>query len=457
MNKVIRFELIPEENVKETYKEMWKIQQSCAKIANRTVQYAWEWFNYESDYFKKNGEYIPKEKTNDILGKNSLSTFVYEKCSEEFSFLSSRIIGSISRDISGKFNKNKKDYLLGKQSIMTFKDSFPIPIAKQLIKIENSITYKDNKRVDNQYILSVVLFSRKYAKERNNNSSIRFKMIVKDNSQKSFLQNCNQLTQYIIDDNQKSICSTNDALTKTHFQITGSTISYNERKRKWFINLGYTFEAKKHSLNENTIVGVHLGYKSPIYCSLNNSKEFLRIDSNEVTSFRNKIYARRKALQKQTKYCGEGRIGHGIKTRTNSFDETNEKIKNFRDTCNHKYSRAIVDFALKNKASTIILKDLTGIAEQNLFLKSWSYYDLQNKISNKAAEYGIETVFVKSEYTSRRCSKCGHINTEKTEVTDFFVCEECKEKIDYDRNSALNLVEKDIENVIKKQVELQKL
>ena len=42
---------------------------------------------------------------------------------------------------------------------------------------------------------------------------------------------------------------------------------------------------------------------------------------------------------------------------------TEDKIARFRDTKNHAYARAIVDFAVKNGCSIIQLEDLTGIRD----------------------------------------------------------------------------------------------
>lgn len=150
---------------------------------------------------------------------------------------------------------------------------------------------------------------------------------------------------------------------------------------------------------------------------------------------------------------GDGSIGHGRDTRCKAAEKIGNIISNFKDTCNHKYSRAIINFAVAQKAEYIVIENMSGISENNLFLKSWSYYDLQNKIKYKAAEVGIKVKIIDPQYTSRRCSKCGHINIKKTDVdaNRMFICEECGKKADFDYNAAKNIAETDIEKIISMQ------
>jgi putative transposase len=47
-----------------------------------------------------------------------------------------------------------------------------------------------------------------------------------------------------------------------------------------------------------------------------------------------------------------------------------------------------------------------------VFLKNWSYFDLQEKIQYKPKLVGIKVIKINPEYTSQRYSKCGHIANE---------------------------------------------
>lgn len=89
----------------------------------------------------------------------------------------------------------------------------------------------------------------------------------------------------------------------------------------------------------------------------------------------------------------------------------------------HKISRKIVNYALKNKLK-IILEDLknirnkskkgTGSKGKNRVVNSWSYYRLY-----KAKEYNIPVIKIKPNYTSQDCSYCSVIGTRNQET---FIC-----------------------------------
>jgi putative transposase len=63
-------------------------------------------------------------------------------------------------------------------------------------------------------------------------------------------------------------------------------------------------------------------------------------------------------------------------------------------------------------------------------------------------------------HTSGRCSCCGHIhrsvNKEQWRPSqDKFICQSCGTKMNADHNAAKNIATKDIENIIKEQLEKQ--
>ena len=63
--------------------------------------------------------------------------------------------------------------------------------------------------------------------------------------------------------------------------------------------------------------------------------------------------------------------------------------------------------------------------QDNKFLRGWTFYDLQNKIIEKAESYGIKIVKVNPEYTSQRCSECGYIDANNRLRQDTFICQKC--------------------------------
>lgn len=197
-----------------------------------------------------------------------------------------------------------------------------------------------------------------------------------------------------------------------------------------------------------------MGAKFAICAGSLGEKGFLIIDGNEVTAYAERLEARRRSMQRQTKVRGDGRIGHGTKTAVAPVFREADVIANFRDTVNHRYSRAVVDYAVKNGYGTIQMEDLSGIKEDTGFptkLRHWTYFDLQTKIENKAKEYGIKVVKIKPAHTSQRCSKCGFISPENRKTQSDFVCIQCGFKKNADMNAAWNISIKNIDKLIDKQ------
>ncbi len=70
--------------------------------------------------------------------------------------------------------------------------------------------------------------------------------------------------------------------------------------------------------------------------------------------------------------------------------------------------------------------------------KKLSLHSFQGFIEYKAAWNGIPVVYVKADYTSQRCSRCGH--TEKANRNGRnFKCRKCSYELNADLNAAINI------------------
>ena len=329
------------------------------------------------------------------------------------------------RSASKAFRNARSEMQQGMRSVLSYRADCPVEIHNERINL-----YQEKQK----YYVSLKLFSKDYVAEKGYaGTSMAFELYRLGGSQLSIVQRC----------------------MNGEYRIGESELIYNNKKRCWFLNLAYKFTPERSvTLDPEKIMGVDLGIACVAYMGFSFCEDRFSIGRSEVEAFRAQTEARKCALQRQGKFCAEGRIGHGYATRNKPVLQVSDAVRRFRDTANHKYSRFIVQKAIDFGCGTIQMEDLKDMkgAVENKFLKDWTYFDLRQKIKYKAEEHGIELVLVNPRYTSQRCSQCGHIdrnNRPKEEKGQaFFQCVHCGYKANADYNASVNLATKNIDKII---------
>ena len=150
----------------------------------------------------------------------------------------------------------------------------------------------------------------------------------------------------------------------------------------------------------------------------------------ECLHIHNKYKHIRKNLQKKGKY----RLVKKIKNRESNI------VRNI----NHHISKKLIDEASKNKAIIVLeeLKDcrktMKQRRKQRYSLHSWSFYQLQQMVEYKAKKFGVPIAYVAPQYTSQRCSKCGHIDANNRKGK-LFCCVKCTTVENADVNAGFNI------------------
>lgn len=254
-------------------------------------------------------------------------------------------------------------------------------------------------------------------------------------------------------------------------------VKQDSRDKKWWLYVTYDFPAgERPKLNPDVIVGVDVGVSVPLYAAVNNGharlgrKQFGPLGSR-IRQLQNQIDARRRSIQRggNTFVAGNtARSGHGVTRKIQGTEKVMGKVNNAYTTLNHQLSAAVVKFAQDHGAGTIQMEDLSGLNEvlTGTFIGArWRYHELFQFVEYKAKEAGIGFKKVNPRYTSRRCSKCGHIHAQfdrthrdanrTTRGVARFKCPACEFQADPDYNAARNLATPDIAAIIKKQCKQQ--
>lgn len=415
MNKVLRVQIVKPVDMdwKDFGNILWTLQRETRDVRNKAIQLCWEYQGFSADYKKENGEY-PKSK--DVLGYSNMMGYCYDRLKGEYNKMNTSNKAVSLKDAADKWKNDMVSILKGEISIPSYKRDVPLDVAGRCIEISKGTS---------DYTAKIGMLSNPYKKELGlKKGQIEVVLNVRDGNQKAVL----------------------DRIIAGEYGVSASKIL--QKNKKWFLNLGFNFEAQERQLNEDNIMGVDMGIVYPVYMAFNNSWNRKKIEGGEIERFRKQVEKRKNQMFDQGKYCGDGRIGHGTKTRIKPIEFAQNKVANFRDTVNHKYSRYIVDEAVKNNCGVIQMEDLSGISSDNAFLKNWTYFDLQSKIEYKAKEVGIKVVKVSPKFTSQRCSKCGCIDKENRLEQKVFECTTCGFKANADYNAAKNLSMKDIDKII---------
>lgn len=221
-----------------------------------------------------------------------------------------------------------------------------------------------------------------------------------------------------------------------NYLVQGSSIEIDDKEI--ILNLSLSIPKQELELDENIVVGVDLGVAIPAVCGLNNNN-YIRQSIGSKEKFlkvRTQLQSQRRRLQRS---LSSNSGGHGRKKKLKPLEKLSDREKNFVKTYNHYVSKNVVDFAVKNKAKYINVEDLTGYDTSKFILRNWSFYELQQFITYKAAKYGIEVRKINPCYTSQVCSCCGHWEEGQRIDQAHFKCKACGVELNADFNASRNI------------------
>jgi IS605 OrfB family transposase len=415
------------ENKKKAYDYVKFCAKQMCQVANECSNTIYATFHEVNDIMKKQN--VSKSQAIKILREKvgkSYENMIYQ-ITKKYPLLSGGMRGSIALKLAKTYNENFYKIMNAQMSLPSYtKKTLPIPMEMSrctLFKENDDIflNLSTSKHVDIPRIKLKLLFGR----DRSGNKIITEKIINGD-----ILMSDGELS---VDDNGE--------------------LTYH---------LKYIQKIKTdETLNPNIIMGIDIGINYPVAIFIKGAKYQPRqiAAGLKIQHERMAINRRKQSILKSLKY---NKGGHGRNKKISPKIILNNKEKNFSNYMNHQMSADLIKIAVENKCGIIKLENLKGITKhtKDYFLKSWSYFDLQQKIIYKAQLAGIKIQIVDPAYTSQMCPSCKTIDQDnrnkedktKFSCTNFLCIEHNKEKI-ADIIAAENIANKEPipDKVLKKQ------
>lgn len=424
--------------------ELRKVQSEVRSIKNRAMRMSYDYDQNKYEYYKLierrkqevGGDSYPTVEPKDFFGKNSFNGYLYNVLFKEYPLMYSGIAATATNKVWGEYKKDKSKIISGERSLRTYGEGQPIPIRKSDV----SLVYENNF----DYVMTLKVFSPKAYKT----------MGMKPGG-----------CRFILHDPTPSEKAILDRLLSGEYKLCETLLAYDSRKnhytnraRGWYLCIGYSFENESASptLDRNKILGVDIGVANVLYLGWSGDDHFKKyIPGSEIRKFQAIEERRKNDILRCAVARGEGSVGHGRKCARRKADEREHHIHNFKETKNWNYAHFVVDTAVENGFGTIQMENLSGINKSETFDRTWTFYSLQKKIEQLAEEKGIVVRKIDPKYTSQMCSKCGFISHENRRTQSAFRCVACGYPRNADHNAAMNISKKDIEALVKKQIELQ--
>lgn len=239
-----------------------------------------------------------------------------------------------------------------------------------------------------------------------------------------------------------------ERIMNSEYQLKDSSFIFKKEKNEIYLNL--TYEQPKtvgYKSDPNRIMGVDVGINRPVSFYITDLKHqpYQIAIGDKIQHERMKNVQHRKSLQRALAYA---KGGHGRNRKTATLERLKEKEKNWVKNMNHTISRELIKIAVDNNVAIIKMEDLTSISNNTneLFLKSWAYYQLQTFIEYKAENAGIKIEWIDPAFTSQRCPVCNEVHKENRDDEDKTkfscinpTCNDFQKIKDADINASINI------------------
>jgi IS605 OrfB family transposase len=352
-----RIQILVQGETKEETRAAWQKltdwQRIVARAANWIATHHYVQENLKELFYLTDGTRVKladvKKDESGILTTSRMNT-TYRLLSEKFKGqIPMAIISSLNRRIVSVFDKEKLEYREGTRSLRTYKAGLPIPIAGSDL-IHLALTDGG----DYNFVLYGLHFRTNLGRDKSGNAGVM------------------------------------QQLLEGKIKLLNSTLEI--RKHKIFLLAAFPVEERHVQLSPDIRVTAHLSVSIPIVAET--GQERIEIGTRE--EFLHRRLAIQEGMQRMQTTMSTNRGGKGRKKKMQALERFHDKEKNYVNTRLHQYSARLIAICLRHSAGLLVLHGQSEkearTQEDEFLLRNWSYYGLKEKISYKAAKYGITVV-----------------------------------------------------------------
>jgi len=182
-------------------------------------------------------------------------------------------------------------------------------------------------------------------------------------------------------------------------EIQQIKIKWDNSSKEWYLIIIYNQQESNIVKDWSNVMGVDLGLDNIATLTFLNNKECIIIDGKRVKS-KNSYY--NKEIARLTSIAMKQQGDSKFFKRTKRIIKLQKKRNNYMNDFIHKVSKKIIDYAIWNQCSVIVIGDISGIKQENN-IKTFVQIPIQkiiDKVKYKAKLAGIEVVLQKESYTS---------------------------------------------------------
>jgi IS605 OrfB family transposase len=336
--------------VKDVYKTLYSWQNIVHKAANFVSTHLFfqeqaKELIYFTDEVKMKLSSISKDENGMLITSKQNST--YRILSEKYKGeIPTAILTGLNSVITSTFNKERKDYYIGKRSLRSYRSNIPIPVSAN--DFLNFIEIEHGNYSFNLYKLKFKTF---FGKDLSRNKVIFSRALSGE------------------------------------YKFCDSSIKIEDNKI--YLLLTVRFKKIKVAIDAEKTADCYLSVEYPI--TIKEKKDFWKIGTKE--DYLHKRVAIQGALHRLQKASRENKGGKGRSKKLMSIERFKLTESNYINTKMHQYSSKLIDYCLKRGIGTIVLNNIKQTEEEvkeNPFLfRNWSYGNLKDKIEYKAKKYGI--------------------------------------------------------------------